>query len=87
MENSSFTRFDRSKITFDRWSETVTNLFGSIDIQLLVDRSNFLFRSIEKRSSTDQARQIVEFGSIDIQLLVDRSDVLFRLIENRLSID
>ena len=87
MENSSFMRFDRSKITFNRWSETVTNLFGSIDIQLLVDWLNFLFRLIEERSSTDQARQIVEFGSIDIQLLVDRSNVLFWLIEKRLSTD
>ena len=51
LENSSFTRFDRSKITFDQSSETVTNLFGSIDIRLLIDRSNFLFRSIEYRSS------------------------------------
>ena len=57
--NSSFTRFDRSKITFNQLSETMTNLFDSIDIQLLVNRSNFLFRSIEQQSSTNQARQIV----------------------------
>ena len=36
LENSSFTDFNRS-------SEIVTNLFDSIDIQLLVDRSNVLF--------------------------------------------
>ena len=44
---------------FDRSSETVTNLFDSIDIRLLVDRSNVLFRSIEQWSSTNRARQIV----------------------------
>ena len=53
--------FDRSKIVFDRSSEKMTNLLDSIDTQLLVDRSNVPFRSIEHRSSTDQARQIVRF--------------------------
>ena len=46
LENSSFTSFNRSKIAFNRLSETVTNLFDSIDIRLLVDRSNVLFRLI-----------------------------------------
>ena len=44
--------FDRSKIVFDRSSEKMTNLLDSIDTQLLVDRSNVPFRSIEQRLST-----------------------------------
>jgi len=59
LENLSFMSFDQS-------SEIVTNLFGSIDIRLLVDQSNILFQSIEQRSSTNRARQIVKFDSIDI---------------------
>ena len=47
LENSSFMRFDRLKITFNQSSEIVTNLFDSIDIRLLVDRLNVLFLSIE----------------------------------------
>ena len=56
-----FHEFHWSKITFNQSSETVTNLFDSIDIRLLVDQSNVLFRSIEQRSSTNQARQIVKY--------------------------
>ena len=48
LENSSSTSFDQS-------SEAVTNLFDSIDIQLLVDRLNFSFlidqAAIEYQSS------------------------------------
>ena len=56
LENLSFTNFNQSKIALDWSSETMTNMFDSIDIRLLVDRSNVLFRSIEKQLSTNRAR-------------------------------
>ena len=49
LENSSFTSFERSKITFDPPSEAMTNLFDSIDTRLLVDKSIVLFRLIEQQ--------------------------------------
>ena len=38
MEYSSLMSFDQLKITFNWSSETVTDLFDSIDIRLLVNR-------------------------------------------------
>ena len=52
---------DRSKIAFDRSSETMANLLDLIDIRLLVDRLNFIFQSIEQRLSINRARQIVRY--------------------------
>ena len=56
LENSSFICFNRSKITFDRLSETVTNLFDPINFQLLVDQSNALF-SIDREAIEYQLSQ------------------------------
>ena len=74
-----FHEFHWSKITFNQSSETVTNLLDSIDIRLLVDRSNILFRSTEQWSSTNWARQIVLWQFSNFFRLIEKH---IRLIEN-----
>ena len=68
--NSSFTSFYRSKITFDRSSETMIRLFKYIDFRLLVDQSNLFFDRLRgNRVSIEQVRRL---GSNFLIFLTDR---------------